>query len=914
MTNFNEERFILPKRSKVLLLSGVTLLSVATFGGVKATAATPTINSNSVTSTETPATTTTDLGSVTSTETPATTTTDSGSVASTETSASSTTNTGVSKERKTVTALKEAASTLPTITSDAGQSFPSSSGNVSVLIGNTVTISGDQVIHANDKISLNLPTGEWDYSKFQLLNTSDYGTLSVDKDTNQVIFTFDKITSDITANNLSQGKIQFYVYYKDSNWTVDSNTDYGVITGNYQSANNISNFTVANGDVKINATNNDNVTGLRPVAGGYGYYGLLSEQDNYLLGTSYWPSNNSMSFNVVLNPDNAYTNDTNAVLTFSTSAGAKLNADGFYYAKLSDGTVTKLNVVTNANGSISLKIPVMAGVYYDKILFSIIPGSTDPSINYVTTVTYSSDQHASTDFGSIIPINIPSHFVETTASGFIPSVKASDKSLNNSTETVSNIDDWLLTNVIATDVEDDAKGEKVPVTISKDDNYNALVNAINSHQNGTFNITFIAKDSDGNVSNQVVLSDGTTQTLKNGTIKVTLYSNILLHFVDRATGNTIAVDSTLSGNANEAYNTDSFKTIVGSDGKVYSLQNPVSGVYGESDQPKELTLEYVAQKWSLTGSDVTHYVGDPIPDDSAFNIKASDGEGNNISDTAIIDTSSVDWNTPNTYYVRITLPRDNSLGGNLVITQAVYVKANQQKLVGNDYTMYQNEDTPTFVDFGAFASDKTGASVSVAVDLSKADLSKAGVYDVTLSTADGQTKVVKLTVLADQKSITGEDFTMHVGGNQPTATDFKATSTDIDGKSQEVSVDLSKADLSKAGVYDVTLSTADGQTKVVKLTVLADQSGNINQGTNNKPTGQQGSTSQPIAQKLDNNVISENKEVSSNNLDKKSPINQLTGKSLPHTGEKEDKQLTIWASIMLIISGLGVFFRKRLLK
>ncbi|MCT0449089.1 BspA family leucine-rich repeat surface protein [Lactococcus lactis] len=69
--------------------------------------------------------------------------------------------------------------------------------------------------------------------------------------------------------------------------------------------------------------------------------------------------------------------------------------------------------------------------------------------------------------------------------------------------------------------------------------------------------------------------------------------------------------------------------------------------------------------------------------------------------------------------------------------------------------------------------------------------------------------------------INGSDFSMYVGDKTPTASDFKASATDKDGKTSEVTVDLSKADLTKAGTYDVTLKSAEGQSKVVKLTVKA---------------------------------------------------------------------------------------------
>ncbi|WP_201307991.1 leucine-rich repeat protein [Companilactobacillus farciminis] len=79
-----------------------------------------------------------------------------------------------------------------------------------------------------------------------------------------------------------------------------------------------------------------------------------------------------------------------------------------------------------------------------------------------------------------------------------------------------------------------------------------------------------------------------------------------------------------------------------------------------------------------------------------------------------------------------------------------------------------------------------------------------------------------LTITADKQSLVGSNYTMHVGDPTPTASDFQASATDVNGNPLDVKVDLSKADLNTAGTYDVVLSTADGQEKTVQLTVEAD--------------------------------------------------------------------------------------------
>lgn len=90
----------------------------------------------------------------------------------------------------------------------------------------------------------------------------------------------------------------------------------------------------------------------------------------------------------------------------------------------------------------------------------------------------------------------------------------------------------------------------------------------------------------------------------------------------------------------------------------------------------------------------------------------------------------------------------------------------------------------------------------------------------SVQNSDFTYRFIGTTTLPNQQSISADDFTMRVGDSTPTVDDFKASATDKDGNAIKVSVDLSKADLSTPGTYDVVLTAADGQTKTVKLTVL----------------------------------------------------------------------------------------------
>jgi hypothetical protein len=90
----------------------------------------------------------------------------------------------------------------------------------------------------------------------------------------------------------------------------------------------------------------------------------------------------------------------------------------------------------------------------------------------------------------------------------------------------------------------------------------------------------------------------------------------------------------------------------------------------------------------------------------------------------------------------------------------------------------------------------------------------------SVQNSDSTYRFIGTTTLPNQQSISADDFTMRVGDSTPTVDDFKTSATDKDGNAIKVSVDLSKADLSTPGTYDVVLTAADGQTKTVKLTVL----------------------------------------------------------------------------------------------
>ncbi|PMD72255.1 BspA family leucine-rich repeat surface protein [Companilactobacillus nuruki] len=101
-----------------------------------------------------------------------------------------------------------------------------------------------------------------------------------------------------------------------------------------------------------------------------------------------------------------------------------------------------------------------------------------------------------------------------------------------------------------------------------------------------------------------------------------------------------------------------------------------------------------------------------------------------------------------------------------------YVRTPTNILNGSDYTMIVGDPTPTAKEFNASAINSDGNDIPVKVDLSNADLTKPGVYDVELS-AGNLTKLVKLTVKS--RSTNGGGSSNHNNGGGISYTDLKQT-------------------------------------------------------------------------------------------------------------------------------------------
>ncbi|MEB6182251.1 bacterial Ig-like domain-containing protein, partial [Enterococcus casseliflavus] len=101
------------------------------------------------------------------------------------------------------------------------------------------------------------------------------------------------------------------------------------------------------------------------------------------------------------------------------------------------------------------------------------------------------------------------------------------------------------------------------------------------------------------------------------------------------------------------------------------------------------------------------------------------------------------------------------------------------------------------------ALDKDGNDVdfsALTVDASKADTSKAGIFEVTY-TYDGVTSTAIVTVKEKMTAVNVHDSTIYVGETWEAKDNFDSA-LDKDGNSidfQDLTVDAGKADTSKAG-------------------------------------------------------------------------------------------------------------------
>jgi hypothetical protein len=686
------------------------------------------------------------------------------------------------KDTKTVDPLQGIAIT----TNFSTYFYPNSNINIKF------DITSGNVLKKGDQITLTIPD-IINISSVKINGLGEYGTFAIDNLTRTLTVTFSKDLSGIP-------ELEFIVNM------LPSKLGDGAISGKINIDGIETPILTSDNAFTIHDYNYEDRSSW--IIGGDS--GTINDNEifnnNYLGSHTYLPNQTSMIYYVNVDPSGNQSELTGRKIVFTpdkrtVSSGVSINPNNFWvsqgpyssnpqYVSLND---SGWNYTVASDGTISVDVP--DGKQYSG--YTIVLKAEQPNINKQADVFVTSSASGNSN-GGVVPqgnsITLWGNYQTTNTVGFIPTLNASDKTIKQGTS-LNDINEWLLENVTATDIEDGAISDKVTI---KDDG--GFAQNLTNHKNGPVTVTYKVSDSDGNVV--------------TATAVITIYSDITVHYQD-SDGSKIKDDVILSGDIGDTYKVDNSAVNVGGFSYDYVSATPdiLTGNYGEGGQPTDITLTYTKNEQHITGSDFSMYVGDPTPTVSDFKGSATDKTGADSEVT--LDLNGADLKTPGVYTVVL-----KSADGQTKEVKLT-VKANGQSITGSDFSMYVGDPTPTVSDFKGSATDKTGAASEVTVDLNGADLKTAGVYTVVLKSADGQTKEVKLTVKANGQSITGSDFSMYVGGPTPTVSDFKGSATDKTGAASEVTVDLNGADLKTAGVYTVVLKSADGQTKEVKLTVKA---------------------------------------------------------------------------------------------
>lgn len=303
---------------------------------------------------------------------------------------------------------------------------------------------------------------------------------------------------------------------------------------------------------------------------------------------------------------------------------------------------------------------------------------------------------------------------------------------------------------------------------------------------------------------------------------------------------------------------------------------------------KETTLVQ-GEKLAITNDNLGDYVESITIDDKTFSydeVLQLDGSFT-IGDTSKIDTNVIGEQA---LPIQVSLPNDVTISGALKIN----IVASQSTINVKDTTIYQGIDQWKAQDNFVSATNTYGEPVSFSemkID-GTVTMDELGVQKIVYSFVDSTGKIIKkaatVTVVKNQQSITASNYTMKLGGTRPTTKDFSATATDKLGHEIEVIPNFDKVDFDKIGTYEVSLETADGQFKIVQLTIEENnQAGKTDPNQANNTTGD-----------------------SSNSTEKgKNTVTTSSKASLPKTNEKNSWGITAVGVLLLLV--VEKIFRKK---
>ena len=379
-----------------------------------------------------------------------------------------------------------------------------------------------------------------------------------------------------------------------------------------------------------------------------------------------------------------------------------------------------------------------------------------------------------------------------------------------------------------TDKEDGDLTDKAEVDLSKVDTSKA----------GIYQITITVKDSFGNETTKTV-----KVTVKEKTVKpeenespvitakdITLTVGDKFNLADLQIKATDKEDGDLTDKVAVEGNVDITKA------GTYTITLTVQDSKGAKAEKKVIVTvkakEVKNEAPVITANDVTINCGDKLSK-TMFNAKAEDNEDGDITKDLTIDTSKVNTNKVGTYDVYLAVK--DSKGAKAEKTVKVTVKSTSPTLKA-DNVKIEEGDTLKDTAFNIVARDCEGNSIKYKIDKSKVNTSKAGTYRVKITAEDkwGNTTSIDVKVEVTEKAkptskpvITSVDsITLEVGQSLE-LNKFKASAEDDeDGDlTDEIVLDKSGVDTSKAGTYKAYLSVTNSQgvktTKEVTIIVKA---------------------------------------------------------------------------------------------
>ncbi|USS93458.1 MucBP domain-containing protein [Fructilactobacillus ixorae] len=383
----------------------------------------------------------------------------------------------------------------------------------------------------------------------------------------------------------------------------------------------------------------------------------------------------------------------------------------------------------------------------------------------------------------------------------------------------------------------------------------------------------------------------------------------------------------LTGDLNTPYTTTA-KDLPG-----YSLKQVVgnpTGTFTDNAQTVTYVYQKVVDHSSIAGHDVTIHVNDAIPLAADFGATATAMDGSALSVT--LDTSAVDVTKPGSYPVTITA------ANGLSKTVYVHVLANQP-VAGAEVTVkYVDENGNEIAPADRLSGTINTPYTTTAKDLPGYSLKQVVGNPTGTFTDTAQAVTYVYQKVVDHSSIAGHDVTIHVNDAIPSAADFGATATAMDGSALPVTLDTSAVDVTKPGSYPVTITAANGLSKTVYVHVLA-------QTVTEKPNPKQPEqpTNDPLTEgaqdkHIDIDVIprheDEQSQSKANNGINRSASNpeifagkastlptvstakQQTQHHLPATGQAQNRRLLVLAQTLvglslLLFVGLKVIDRRK---